>query len=80
MPSASEILPPPDTCSDPLSTGDPPCFYTTKLDLTVYTAEADVKVDKNISRELLRCTSKMPPSQLDYSLVYVGSFGSVDHC
>ena len=43
-----------------------------RVDLTVFSAEVDVTVDAKLSGELHRCMKKMPPSQLKYSLIYVG--------
>lgn len=73
MPSASQILPQADPCVQS-STGDSPRLHTTKLGLTVFTAEVHVEVNEKLSKELLRCTYKKLPSQLHYSLVYVSFF------
>ena len=43
-----------------------------RADLTVFSAEVDVTVDEKLSGELHRCMKKKPPSQLKYSLIYVG--------
>ncbi|KAF8431347.1 hypothetical protein L210DRAFT_3487780 [Boletus edulis BED1] len=40
--------------------------------LTVFTANVDVTVGKNLSDELNRSTKKHPPSHLKYSLIYIG--------
>ncbi|KAF8555454.1 hypothetical protein OG21DRAFT_1483894 [Imleria badia] len=64
----------PKSCEDRISlqTGVSMRPYTAKLGLTVFTAEVDVKVNESLSRELIRCTAKKPPSRLKYSLVYTG--------
>ncbi|KAI9571891.1 hypothetical protein HD554DRAFT_2168659 [Boletus coccyginus] len=71
-PESQLLLPQLDTASLRLRTGDPTCLDTVELDLTVFCVEVDVKVTGKLSRELLRCTTKKPPSQLEYSLVYTG--------
>ena len=45
-----------------------------RVDLTVFSAEVDVTVDEKLSGELHRCMKKKPPSQLKYSLIYVGCY------
>ncbi|KAH0828805.1 hypothetical protein J3R83DRAFT_3253 [Lanmaoa asiatica] len=70
--TASQSLPQLDAASLPLRTGDPTRLYTAKLDLTVFTVEVDVNVNEKLSRNLIRCTAKKPPSRLTYSLVYTG--------
>ena len=55
------------------TSGGPTGLYTAELNLTVFSAEVDVKVNEKLSKELIRCTTKELPSRLKYSLVYVGS-------
>jgi hypothetical protein len=43
------------------------------IDLTIFTANVDVRLDTKMSEELLRSTKKNPPSQLRYELIYVSS-------
>ena len=47
------------------------------MDLTVFTAEVDITVDKKLSDELKRCTKKYPPSCIKYSLIYVSVLHSL---
>jgi len=69
-PASQSLLPQLDTPSLRLRNGN-----TAKLDLTVFCVEVVVKVNEKLSKGLIRCTIKKPPSRLKYSLVYVGSFG-----
>ncbi|KAH9177932.1 hypothetical protein EDB89DRAFT_2111997 [Lactarius sanguifluus] len=39
--------------------------------LTIFTANVDVRLDKNMTAELLRATKKNPPSRLRYELTYM---------
>ncbi|KAF8119611.1 hypothetical protein EV363DRAFT_1496328 [Boletus edulis] len=50
----------------------PPYGLHETKDLTVFTANVDVSVGKNLSDELNRSTKKNPPSRLVYSLIYTG--------
>lgn len=50
------------------------CETTENVDLSMFTAKANVTVKKEISDELVRCMKKVPPSELEYSLIYVGHF------
>lgn len=54
---------------------DPVWTQKMKMDLTAFTAEVDVTVDKKLSQEINRCTKKNPPSRLKYSLIYTGKDG-----
>ena len=46
---------------------------SSNVDLTIFAANVDVRLDKKMTAELLRSTKKNPPSQLRYELIYVGS-------
>lgn len=56
------------TCSGAENTSS----VKSRVNLTVFSAEVDVTVDEKLSGELHRCMKKKPPSQLKYSLIYVG--------
>ena len=43
------------------------------IDLTIFTANVDVRLNKKVTAELLRSTLKKPPSRLRYKLIYVSS-------
>ncbi|KAG9313683.1 hypothetical protein JVU11DRAFT_6029 [Chiua virens] len=45
---------------------------TERVELSMFTAQVKVGVDKESSEELFRCMKKVPPSKLDYSLIYAG--------
>ena len=49
----------------------PEYSHETKADLTVFTAIVDATVSEKLFKELNRCTSKNPPRDLEYSLIYV---------
>lgn len=51
---------------------------SSNIDLTIFTAFIDVRVDKKMAGELLRATKKDPPSRLRYELIFV-SFTVVKH-
>ena len=41
------------------------------VQLTIFTADVDVKPSQELLRELYRSTKKFPPSSLKYELIYV---------
>ncbi|KAF8553535.1 hypothetical protein OG21DRAFT_1485363 [Imleria badia] len=45
---------------------------TEKVDLSMFTAKADVTMNEESSDELVRCMKKAPPAELEYSLIYTG--------
>lgn len=68
----SQSTPQPETPAlPPQPPKDPTELHEMSVTLTVFTAEADVKVDKKVSAELLRSTKKNPPARLKYDLIYV---------
>lgn len=44
----------------------------TRVTLSVFSAEVDVKLNVKMASELHRSTKKNPPSKLKYELIYVG--------
>lgn len=52
---------------------DPARMRRTTVDLTVFTAEVKVELDKDkrLLAALQRSTKKQPPTQLTYGLIYV---------
>ncbi len=53
---------------------DPEEVITSSIRLTVFTAQANVSLDKKLTDELLRSTKKNPPKTVRYSLIYVSAF------
>ena len=45
--------------------------HSSAVDLRVYSANVDVRLDRKLSAELERSTKKKPPSKLKYELIYV---------
>lgn len=50
---------------DPLKTD------TTSVSLTIFSAEADVRLDQKLAAELHRSTKKSVPKKIKYELIYV---------
>ena len=46
---------------------------SSNLVVTIFAANVDVRLDKKMTEKLQHSTSKKPPSQLRYELIYVGS-------
>ena len=71
----SSSQPPPQlgTPTSPQQPGDPTRLHRTILDLTMFTAEVKVELDKKLSAELFRSTKKQPPPRLTYGLIYVST-------
>lgn len=44
---------------------------SSNIDLTIFTANVDVRLDEKMAGELVRATKKNPPSRLRYDLIYV---------
>ncbi|KAF8552603.1 hypothetical protein OG21DRAFT_1443221 [Imleria badia] len=70
--SSSQSLSPLRTPTSTEQPGDPKLQHRTTVDLTVFTAEVNVELDKKLSVELLRSTRKQAPSRLTYNLIYTG--------
>jgi hypothetical protein len=51
---------------------------SSKIVLSIFSANIDVRVDKKMARELVRATKKKPPNRLRYEFIYV-SFTVVTH-
>ena len=51
---------------------------SSNVDLTIFAANVDVRVDQKMAGELVRATKKDPPSRLRYQLIYV-SFTVLKH-
>jgi hypothetical protein len=51
---------------------------SSNIDLTIFAANIDVRVDKKMTGELVRATKKNPPSRLRYELIFV-SFAVIRH-
>ena len=70
---SSQPPPQPGTPRTPRQLGDYTRLHRVTVDLTVFTAEANVELDKKRSAELLRSTKKQPPPRLTYGLIYVST-------
>ncbi|KAF7362040.1 hypothetical protein MVEN_00549400 [Mycena venus] len=58
-------LPPePEEVVDPLTVNE------TSVSLSIFSAEADVRLDKKVAAELHRSTKKNPPNKVKYQLIY----------
>jgi hypothetical protein len=64
--------------SPPLAHNESIQLLEPNIDLTIFAANIDVRVDKKMTEELVRATKKNPPSRLRYELIYV-SFAVVKH-
>ncbi|KAG6379359.1 hypothetical protein JVT61DRAFT_11822 [Boletus reticuloceps] len=60
------------TATSPHQPRDSMQLHRTKVDLTVFTVEAKVGLDRKLSAGLFRSMKKEPPSRLKYSLIYTG--------
>lgn len=45
--------------------------HSSNVELTIFAANVDVRLNKKMTAELLRSTKKNPPSRLRYELIYV---------
>jgi hypothetical protein len=48
--------------------------------LSIYSVDADVKLDKKLTTELYRSTKKNPPQKLKYELIYVSDANTQMQC
>jgi hypothetical protein len=50
---------------------DPLGWTERTVGLTIFTADLECKVDKQLNVELMRATKKNPPARVKYELIYV---------
>jgi hypothetical protein len=65
--------PSPVTLPDEPTEIDPLTANETSILLSVFSADVDIRLDKQMITELHRSTKKNPPKQLKYELIYVGA-------
>ncbi|KAH7875187.1 uncharacterized protein C8R40DRAFT_1105311 [Lentinula edodes] len=70
--STSTTPHPPVTTVETPKPIDPLKTDTTSVSLTVFSADADVKVDQKLAAELHRSTKKSVPKKIKYELIYTG--------
>jgi hypothetical protein len=55
----------------PVEEVDPLIVYQTNMELSIFSADVNVRLDKRLAAELHRSTKKNPPSRMRYELIYV---------
>ncbi|KAJ4468229.1 hypothetical protein J3R30DRAFT_3830515 [Lentinula aciculospora] len=70
--SASTTPQPPAASLETLKPIDPLKIDTTSVSLTIFSAEADVQLDRKLAAELHRSTKKSVPNKIKYGLIYTG--------
>ncbi|KAF8170185.1 hypothetical protein K438DRAFT_1909340 [Mycena galopus ATCC 62051] len=58
--------------AEPEEVVDPLTVNETSVSLSIFSADADVRLDKKVAAELQRSTKKNPPSKVKYQLIYLG--------
>ncbi|KAJ7209538.1 hypothetical protein GGX14DRAFT_451864 [Mycena pura] len=61
---ATPLPPVPEVVVDPLTVNE------TSVSLSIFSAEVDVRLDKDVAGELHRATKKNPPNKIKYELIY----------
>lgn len=69
----SAPAPPPPVIRETIRLEDLLAVKESSVDLTIFSAEVAVRLDKKLTSDLQRSTKKNPPSRLKYELVYVSA-------
>ncbi|KAF9051010.1 hypothetical protein BDZ89DRAFT_1098552 [Hymenopellis radicata] len=64
--------PPPPVVQETIKPEDLLAVKANSVDITIFSAEVNVRLDKKLTTDLQRSTKKNPPGRLKYELVYTG--------